>query len=88
MSFARYDNNNRAIVSITNFSPVPHEQYRTPLPFSGTWKEILNTDDLKYGGSGVINSDIHVVEEELHGYKAHTTLRLPPLATIWLELQI
>ena len=45
-------------------------------------------DDLKYGGSGVTNTEIVVSNEELHGYAAQTTLRLPPLATIWLELQI
>jgi 1,4-alpha-glucan branching enzyme len=88
MAFARYDNNNRAIVSVTNFSPVPHELYRLPLPFAGKWIEIFNTDDLKYGGSGVTNTEIVVSNEGLHGYAAQTTLRLPPLATIWLELQI
>jgi 1,4-alpha-glucan branching enzyme len=49
-------------------------------PKSGNYREILNTDDLKYGGSGVINNEIKVDSD------LKATLRVPPMATIWLEL--
>jgi len=79
MAFARWSETGECIVAITNFSPVPHEHYLLPLPTAGTWNEILNTDNLSFGGSGVINSKI----ESIIGVP--TTLRLPPLATIWLK---
>ena len=84
LAFARWDENRKAVIGITNFSPVPHENYRIPLPVIGDWTEILNTDDLKYGGSGIHNKMVVAVDEPLHGYPASATLRLPPLATIWL----
>jgi 1,4-alpha-glucan branching enzyme len=54
------------------------------LPVVGNWTEILNTDDLKYGGSGIHNDLVTAANEPLHGYPASATLKLPPLATIWL----
>ena len=79
MAFVRWSDSGECIVAITNFSPVPHEQYSVPLPFTGKWQEVLNTDDLAYGGSGVTNSII----ESTDG--SSTILRVPPLATIWLK---
>ena len=84
LAFARWDEKRGAVIAITNFSPVPQERYTIPMPTAGTWHEILNTDDLKYGGSGVINSEVIATADPLHGYPASATLRLPPLATIWL----
>lgn len=79
LAFARHDVNGRSIVSVTNFSPLPHENYELPFPAQGTWREILNTDDVAYGGSGVTNEAIEVGDD----YRAR--LRLPPLATLWLK---
>lgn len=79
LAFARHGDDGSSIVAVTNFSPVPHENYEAPFPSQGRWEEILNTDALIYGGSGVENSPITVGEN----YRA--TLRVPPLATIWLK---
>jgi 1,4-alpha-glucan branching enzyme len=71
---------------VTNFSPVPHESYRIPLPTTGKWREILNTDSSQYGGSGITNPTISALNEEHKGFAQSAVIRLPPLATIWLEL--
>ena len=81
LAFTRWSDKGIPVVCISNFSPVPHEQYRLRLPVSGVWREVLNTDDLKYGGSGVTNNSFAVdVDTDLY-----ITVRVPPLATIWLE---
>jgi 1,4-alpha-glucan branching enzyme len=60
---------------------VPHEQYQLPLPTAGVWREILNTDDVAYGGSGISNESFAVdVDTDLK-----RTFRVPPLSTVWLE---
>lgn len=87
VAFARWSDSGEVVVSVTNFSPVPHEQYLLPLPASGTWHEIINTDDQRYGGSGVTNEVIQVSDTEFKGFKHSTTLRVPPLGTIWLSNQ-
>ena len=40
------------IAVISNFTPVPRDYYRVPLPSAGRWREIINTDAADYGGSG------------------------------------
>jgi 1,4-alpha-glucan branching enzyme len=81
LAFTRWADDGTPLVSITNFSPVPQEFYSLRMPIAGVWREILNTDDLKYGGSGIKNHSFAVdIDTNLV-----TTLRVPPLATIWFE---
>ena len=80
IAYARWSDTGGLLISVTNWSPVPHENYRMYFPKPGKYREVLNTDDLKYGGSGILNSDV-VVGPDNHG-----TFRVPPMATIWLEL--
>ncbi len=84
IAFARWSETGEPLISITNFSPVPHESYRVPLPVGGQWREILNSDDQIYGGSGVTNSEILSVSEECRGFPNSALIRVPPLGTIWL----
>lgn len=81
LAFARWDDHGKPLVCITNFSPVPHERYAMPMPISATWTEIINTDDVQFGGSGITNSEI--VSSHTNGNQI--ALRVPPLATIWLR---
>jgi 1,4-alpha-glucan branching enzyme len=81
VAFVRWSDAGYPLVCITNFSPVPQEFYSLRMPTAGVWRETINTDDLKYGGSGITNDSFAVdVDTDLY-----TTLRVPPLATIWLE---
>ena len=84
IAFARWSETGEPLIAITNFSPVPHESYRVPLPVGGQWREILNSDDQIYGGSGVSNSEILSVSEECRGFPNSALIRVPPLGTIWL----
>jgi 1,4-alpha-glucan branching enzyme len=52
------------------------------MPKAGKWQEVLNTDDFAFGGSGVINGPVDVAEDS----DLVITLRVAPLATIWLAL--
>jgi len=84
LAFVRWSENGSPLISITNFSPVPHENYRLPLPLPGTWREIINTDDMKFGGSGVTNKLLISTPEEHRGFANSVVMRVPPLATVWL----
>ena len=79
VAFARWDDHASSIVSVTNFSPVPHENYQLPFPNAGIWTEVLNTDDLSFGGSGVRNEPVIVGSSQI------ASVRIPPLATIWFK---
>ena len=72
------------VAVISNFTPVPRENYRVPLPAAGTWREIMNTDATDYGGSGKGNGGA-VEARPAEGGAVSATMLLPPLATIMLE---
>ena len=81
VAFVRWSDAGYPLVCITNFSPVPQEYYSLRMPTAGVWRETINTDDLKYGGSGITNDSFAVdVDTDLY-----ITLRIPPLATVWFE---
>ena len=72
------------VAVISNFTPVPRDNYRVPLPKAGKWREIINTDASEYGGSGMGNGGM--VEARAEGKNISATMLLPPLSTIMLEL--
>ncbi|WP_353642216.1 1,4-alpha-glucan branching protein GlgB [Mesorhizobium sp. WSM2239] len=72
------------VAIISNFTPVPRENYRIPLPAAGRWREVMNTDATYYGGSGKGNAGVVVAMKEAGG-EVSATMLLPPLATIMLE---
>lgn len=82
LAFVRWDESRKPLVCITNFSPVPQEWYTMPFPASGAWHEVMNTDDLAFGGSGISNDTLIAGADSGN----QVTLRVPPLATIWLQL--
>ncbi|RWP34634.1 1,4-alpha-glucan branching protein GlgB [Mesorhizobium sp.] len=71
------------VAVISNFTPVPRDNYRVPLPMAGRWREIINTDASDYGGSGKGNGGAVEARKEAGGISA--TVLLPPLSTIMLE---
>ena len=79
VAFARWDDYASALVSVTNFSPVPHENYQLPFPNAGIWCEVLNTDDVSFGGSGVSNEPVIVGASQI------ASVKIPPLATVWFK---
>ena len=75
----------RAVVCVANFSPVPRSGYRIGLPRGGRWEEVLNTDAVEYGGTGVGN--LGGVEAEPFPWRGKTwstTVTIPPLGVVWL----
>ena len=78
---------------ILNFTPVAHEAYTVKAPCKGKFKEILNSDDEKYGGCGRLNQKPIVARKRKQptgkGLKKKDTyeleMYLPPLSAIVLE---
>jgi 1,4-alpha-glucan branching enzyme len=89
LSFLRHgvDPNGKPTVMacIANFSGSPKRDYRVGLPFTGRWREVLNTDAQIYGGSGVGNLGAVEAEQTVwHGRPASAVLQLPPSGVLWL----
>lgn len=75
------------VLIITNFTPVPHEEFQLGMPIDGEYQLLLNTDDEKYGGSGFdVLSSAKTEELESEGLPQSLLLKVPPLATIFYKL--
>ncbi|MEM1665584.1 MAG: 1,4-alpha-glucan branching protein GlgB [Zestosphaera sp.] len=86
ISFLRKDSGGDMILIILNFTPVVRREYRVGVPKEGLWEEILNSDLVVYGGSGVSNAP-GVKSENLpyHNRPYSIVLTLPPLAALYLK---
>jgi 1,4-alpha-glucan branching enzyme len=69
-------------VVVVNFTPEVYRDYRIKVPFSGAWREILNTDSALYGGSNIGNGG--TVSTLDGGGVPELNLVVPPLAAIFL----
>jgi 1,4-alpha-glucan branching enzyme len=67
---------------VVNFTPEVHRHYRVQVPFSGFWREVLNTDAAIYGGTNVGNAGGVCTLQE--GAVPEVSLVIPPLAAIFL----
>jgi 1,4-alpha-glucan branching enzyme len=74
------------LVVVCNFTPVPHHGYRVGVPWASFYREILNTDDVKFGGSGVTNGNGRQgIPLPWQNQPCHVELTLPPLGVIYLK---
>ena len=74
------------VVVISNFTPVPRENYTMPMPKAGRWVERINTDAGWYSGSNTGNQGAVIAHaNDGNGWPATATLFLPPLATLFLK---
>ena len=72
------------LVVIINFRPEAYESYRIGVPHFGRWREVLNTDEELFGGSGVTNEGKVFKADDIifHRHMSSIEFRLPPLAGI------
>jgi 1,4-alpha-glucan branching enzyme len=71
------------ILIIGNFTPNTHLKYRVGVPRGGYWTEVLNSDDINYGGSGQINpKSLRAIKSPWHGRPYSLEITVPPLAII------
>lgn len=83
-SFMRKDGNGQFVIVMSNFTPVPRYGYRFGVPESGWYREIINTDAVIYGGSGIHNNELLAQPIPCNGYDWSVEVTAPPLATCML----
>ncbi|MGI1660294.1 MAG: 1,4-alpha-glucan branching protein GlgB [Desulfitobacterium sp.] len=74
------------LVVLINFQPLSYTQYRIGVEEAKGYREIINTDRVDYGGQGVNNTGIIMVERvPWHGREYSLELRVPALGAILLK---
>ncbi len=69
-----------------NFTPVTRQNYDVGVPVGGRYNEILNTDQERWGGSGVVNGSVVSRAVRCHGREQSIQVVLPPLAVAVFKL--
>ncbi|MBW6411926.1 1,4-alpha-glucan branching protein GlgB [Clostridium sp. YB-6] len=76
------------LIFISNFTPVVYYDYRIGVPFLGEYEEVLNTDDVKFGGSGQIIGKALLSEKvAFHNQSYSMNIKVPPMATIIFKIK-
>ena len=89
LSYLRKGDKDEAMVIVLNLTPVPRYDYRIGVPLGGAYREVINSDSAKYGGSGVSNGT-DPLEAEAKPWMNRDyslSLTLPPLAAIVLKYE-
>ena len=86
IAFKRTDKNGDEIVSVCNFQPIRRDEYCIGVPKYGLYDEVFNSDEERFGGSGVVNgNNIKTEVMKIHGFDQGLLLTLPPLSVIYLR---
>ena len=86
IAFLRRDTAGHTILVVCNFNPVLRQEYQLGVPTSGTYRELLSSDDEAYGGGGVRNKPVRSHKKALHGFDQSITITIPPLSTVYFSV--
>ncbi|MGV3493383.1 MAG: 1,4-alpha-glucan branching protein GlgB [Ramlibacter sp.] len=76
----------RALLVVSNLTPVPRTNYLVGVNWSGRWQEVINSDAAEFGGAGWGNlGGVEASLARAHGRRYSLALTLPPLSTLILE---
>lgn len=86
--FYRKGNDNKSLLIIGNFGVMAHDVYELGVNEEGKFKEIFNSDDKRFGGSGFVNQELlETVNFPKHSRENTLTLRIPPMGFTVLKYQ-
>ena len=71
------------VLVVANFTPVPRPGYRVGVPVEGEWRPLLESDDTRFGGSGLTNGVIETVATPAHGLDQAIEITVGPLSIGW-----
>ncbi len=86
-AFTRNNREGTSVLVVCNFTSQAIESYEVGVADRGPWTELLNSDDLAFCGSGVVNSgELAADGPPAHSHPQSLSLRLPPLAITFLKV--
>lgn len=81
IAFRRTDGSGNPVVVVANFSNSDYASYRIGVPWAGDWRELVNSQDPAYGGSGPANTGPLAAEATPYdGFTQSLVLALPKMA--------
>ena len=85
IAFRRVSREGKDVTVILNFTPVAHVDHHINVPLPGKYREVFNSDDPQYGGSGVLNTGIMEAFPVKDNFLHRVRVSVPPLGCTILE---
>lgn len=85
ISFIRRSRNGEINVVLCNFTATARHEYKVGVPRLGIYRETVNSDLARYGGSNLWNREKAANGEAWQNQPYSITVTLPPLATIYFD---
>lgn len=92
ISYRRISENSHELIVVINFTPTAYKDFVQAVPEEGTYEEVFNSDDGRYGGSGFTNSGTLLKSRPNNDLKAGkpsneicpyiVKMKLPPLGAV------
>ncbi|KII76318.1 1,4-alpha-glucan branching protein GlgB [Vibrio renipiscarius] len=87
LAHERISEKGERVLVVSNFTPVPHEEFRLGVPLAGDYELLLNTDAKGYDGSDYAVQSILTTEKvESEGQAQSLLISVPPLSTLFYKL--
>ncbi len=84
--FRRTNDDGDDVIAICNFAPVERDNYRFGIPEEKNYEIVLNSDDIRYGGSGIKEKEIVLSEKiAMHGKANSIAVDIPPMSVMYLK---
>lgn len=83
IAYLRVDKAGKPLLVVCNFSTVRRPNYRVGAPIAGAWTLDFSTDDLSFGGHGLVDrTPVKTEKVPCHGQDVSMVLDLPPLSCV------
>ena len=78
ISYKRMSIDRSELIVVVNFSPVYREDYRVAVDKPGSYKEVLTTDEFRFGGNGLENKGVIKTKTDPGKTNNYFEINLPP----------
>lgn len=83
-AFSRIDDEKNEVLVVVNFSGQTLKKYKIGVNDDSEYKVILNSDAMRFGGTGIRNKSIKSKKENFEGFSSIITLNIEKFSTIYL----
>ena len=84
--FRRTNDEGDDVIAICNFAPVERDGYRFGIPEQKNYEIVLNSDDIRYGGTGIPEKEVILSEKiAMHGKANSIAVDIPPMSVMYLK---
>ncbi|MCR5509012.1 MAG: 1,4-alpha-glucan branching protein GlgB [Lachnospiraceae bacterium] len=71
----------QTLLVVCNFANIARDHYKIGVPFPGKYKEVFNSDNVRYGGTGFVNPRVKVSKyDECDGREDSLRVKVAPLS--------